>query len=80
MEGRNVTLFVDQDRPWNVDLNLTLNNQYTLSGGWSKFRAHNNLKFGDICVFMVDKCKGTVSFQVKIFSLEKDMNTPYFER
>ncbi|RHN64281.1 putative transcription factor B3-Domain family [Medicago truncatula] len=79
MEGRNITLFVDQDRPWNADLNLTLNNQYTLSGGWSKFRAHNNLKFGDICVFMLNKCKGTVSFQVKIFSLEKDMSTPYFE-
>jgi len=62
MEGRNVTLFVDQDRPWTVDLNLTLNNQYTLSGGWSKFRAHNNLKFGDICVLMLNKCKGTVSF------------------
>jgi hypothetical protein len=79
MEGRKVTLFVDQDKTWNVDFNFTSNNQYTLSGGWSKFRAHNNLKFGDICVFMLNKCKETISFQVAIFSLEKDMNTPYFE-
>lgn len=79
MEGRKVTLFVDQDKTWNVDLNFTSNNQFTLSGGWSKFRAHNNLKFGDICVFMLNKCKETISFQVAIFSLEKDVSTPYFE-
>ncbi|KAK2453690.1 B3 domain-containing transcription factor VRN1 [Trifolium repens] len=38
MEGRNVTLFVDKDRTWNVDLKLVSNKQFTLSGGWSKFR------------------------------------------
>jgi hypothetical protein len=79
MEGRNVTLFVDKDRTWNVDLKLVSNKQFTLSGGWSKFRAHYNLKFGDVCVFILNKCKGTVSFQVVIFSLEKDMKTPYFQ-
>ncbi|WJX93135.1 hypothetical protein P8452_74699 [Trifolium repens] len=79
MEGRNVTLFVDQDRTWNVDLKLTINKQFRLTSGWSKFRADNNLKFGDVCVFMLNKCKGTVSFQVVIFSLEKDMSAPYFE-
>jgi hypothetical protein len=78
MEGRNVTLFVDQDRTWNVDLKLTINKQFRLTSGWSKFRADNNLKFGDVCVFMLNKCKGTVSFQVVIFSLEKDMRAPYF--
>ncbi|KAK2407571.1 B3 domain-containing transcription factor VRN1 [Trifolium repens] len=79
MEGRNVTLFVDQDRTWNVDLKLTINKQFRLTSGWSKFRADNNLKFGDVCVFMLNKCKGTVSFQVVIFSLEKDMRAPYFQ-
>ncbi|WJX10518.1 hypothetical protein P8452_01229 [Trifolium repens] len=79
MEGRNVTLFVDKDRTWNVDLKLASNKQFTLSGGWSKFRTHYNLKFGDVCVFVLNKCKGSVSFQVVIFSLEKDMNTPYFQ-
>jgi hypothetical protein len=79
MVGRNVTLFVDKDRTWNVDLKLISNKQFTLSGGWSKFRAHYNLKFGDVCVFLLNKCKETVSFQVVIFSLEKDMTTPYFE-
>ncbi|WJX87407.1 hypothetical protein P8452_69605 [Trifolium repens] len=79
MEGRNVTLFVDQDRTWNVDLKLTINKQFRLTSGWSKFRADNNLKFGDVCVFTLNKCKGTVSFQVVIFSLEKDMRAPYFQ-
>ncbi|WJX89665.1 hypothetical protein P8452_71642 [Trifolium repens] len=79
MVGRNVTLFVDKDRTWNVDLKLVSKKQFALSGGWSKFRAHYNLKFGDVCVFILNKCEGTVSFQVVIFSLEKEMRTPYFE-
>ncbi|XP_045800475.1 B3 domain-containing transcription factor VRN1-like [Trifolium pratense] len=81
MEGRNATLFIDQERTWNVDLKLTRSKhkQFRLTSGWSKFRAHNNLKLGDVCVFILNKCKGTVSFQVVIFSLEKDMSAPYFE-
>ncbi|XP_027185935.1 uncharacterized protein [Cicer arietinum] len=79
MEGRNATIFVDQDRTWNVDLKLTRNDQFTLSGGWNKFRHHNNVKYGDVCVFILNKIKGTVSFQVVIFSLEKEITAPYFE-
>nr|XP_004498212.1 B3 domain-containing protein LOC_Os12g40080-like isoform X1 [Cicer arietinum] len=79
MEGRNATIFVDQNRTWNVDLKLTRNDQFTLSGGWNKFRHHNNVKYGDVCVFILNKIKGTVSFQVVIFSLEKEITTPYFE-
>ncbi|XP_024642191.1 B3 domain-containing protein At4g01580 [Medicago truncatula] len=47
MEEGNAILFVDQDRTWNVDLDLTLNKQFALTSGWSEFCAHNNLKFGD---------------------------------
>ncbi|CAJ2674199.1 unnamed protein product [Trifolium pratense] len=79
MEGRNAILFVDQERTWNVDLKIGANNQYKLVDGWSKFCADNNLKLGDVCVFILKKCKGTISFQVVIFSLEKDMKTPYFQ-
>ncbi|KAK2453670.1 B3 domain-containing transcription factor VRN1 [Trifolium repens] len=79
MEGRNATLFVDQNRIWNVNLKICLNKQFTLVDGWTKFCADNNLKLGDVCVFILNKCKGTVSFQVVIFSLEKDMKTPYFQ-
>jgi uncharacterized phage-like protein YoqJ len=79
MEGRNATLFVDQERTWNVNLKIKLNKQFTLVDGWNKFCADNNLKLGDVCVFILNKCKGTVSFQVVIFSLEKDMKTPYFQ-
>jgi hypothetical protein len=77
MEGRDdATLFVDKDK-WNVK--LTLNKQSALTCGWREFREENNLKFGDVCVFVLNKGKETVPFQVVIFSLEKDLKTPYFE-
>ncbi|XP_058728659.1 B3 domain-containing transcription factor VRN1-like isoform X2 [Vicia villosa] len=79
MEGRNVTLFINKQKTWIVDLKLTSNNQYTLSGGWSKFRAYNDVKLGDVCVFILNKSKGKISFQVTNFSLEKDTSSPYFE-
>ena len=76
MEEGNAILFVDQDRTWNVDLKLTLNKQFALTSGWSEFCAHNNLKFGDVCAFLLHKCKTTVLIQVAIFSIEEDMKTP----
>ncbi|CAK8569923.1 unnamed protein product [Lathyrus sativus] len=73
LQGRNVTLFVNPKKRWIVDLRLTSNDKYILSGGWSKFRAHNNLNFGDVCGLILNKSKGKISFKVTIFSLEKDI-------
>ncbi|KAI5435949.1 hypothetical protein KIW84_022393 [Lathyrus oleraceus] len=73
MQGRNVTLFINPKKTWIVNLKFTSDHRYTLNGGWSKFRTHNNLKFGDICVLMLNKTKGKISFKVTIFSLENDI-------
>ena len=80
MEGRRVMLFDDKDRKWDVNLKLTPTKQFRINGGWSKFRADHNVKFGDVCVFRLNKCKEKVSFKVTIFSIEKDMIIPYFWR
>ncbi|XP_050888196.1 B3 domain-containing protein At3g18960 isoform X1 [Lathyrus oleraceus] len=73
LQGKNVTLFVNPKKTWIVNLNLTSKHQYTLSGGWRKFRVDNNVKFGDVCVLIFNKSKGKISFKVTIFSLENDM-------
>ncbi|KAK7310207.1 hypothetical protein RJT34_07564 [Clitoria ternatea] len=79
MEGK-ATLFVKDDRTWDVDLRINFHGQLTFSLGWKKFLLDNELKIGDVCGFELQKCK-EVSFKVDIFRFQEDEHprTPQFK-
>ncbi|XP_019423704.1 PREDICTED: B3 domain-containing transcription factor VRN1-like isoform X2 [Lupinus angustifolius] len=65
-------------RTWDVMIkHYSRNRLSAFVGGWINFVEDNNLKIGDVCVFVLNKCK-KVSFQVVIFPFEDDTSLLHF--
>ncbi|CAL0313977.1 unnamed protein product [Lupinus luteus] len=65
-------------RTWDVMIkHYSCNKQSAFISGWINFVEDNNLKIGDVCVFVLNKCK-KLSFQVVIFPFEDDSTLPKF--
>ncbi|KAJ1436301.1 DNA-binding barrel domain superfamily [Sesbania bispinosa] len=75
----SATLWVSEERTWDVKLNLNHSNgQISLKTGWKNFVKDNHLKLGDVCVFEQIKSAG-VSFRVVIFRDGEELSPPQFQ-
>ncbi|KAE9605231.1 putative transcription factor B3-Domain family [Lupinus albus] len=72
-KGGHGTLSV-KERSWDVRIKFSSYKQALLCEGWRTFSQDNNLKFGDVCAFVLDKREG-ISFQVVIFRLGEHCST-----
>ena len=62
-------LKVQDGRTWSVKYSFRLYNGYVqarFKGGWRAFSQDNDLKVGDVCVFVLTKSVG-ILFEVHIF-------------
>ncbi|CAL0318545.1 unnamed protein product [Lupinus luteus] len=76
-KGGNATLSV-KETSWDARIKYSCYKQALLCEGWRTFSQDNNLKLGDVCVFVLDKREG-ISFQVVIFRLGEHHSTLFAE-
>ncbi|KAK7252248.1 hypothetical protein RIF29_36065 [Crotalaria pallida] len=73
-----LSLTKDMERTWDVMIKrYCCDKQLAFVAGWIKFVEDNNLKIGDVCAFVMNKCKG-FSFNVVIFPFEDDSSIAHF--
>ncbi|KAE9597110.1 putative transcription factor B3-Domain family [Lupinus albus] len=79
-EGETTLCFMKdgKGRTWDVMIkHYSGNIQTAFVGGWINFLKDTNLKIGDVCVFVLNKCK-KVSFYVLNFPFEDDSSLQHF--